>query len=283
MKLETDCNYVKRKLETKSHLSFWRLNNDYYHFDIDGIEPPRALVSTLITPKGLFTFEKQSSGMYRLLTHSAVGGDIELSSILDSVGFYSASYSFLGLDRGSWFDVSGDVPKRRIEVFVETIDGKEYAVLKIYYLVNSVETLDLSYRFDRDNMWAFLDGYVLLYTDKKPSLIITTKCEYDGVIDGIPVLNRYEKKETDIDGSLIESQIFNVTELTFGDPPMSVFDPKQFLPPGVDINDLIRQHEGFSLARMFMIAFGVLLIIISIYMRFRGKRNRSDASVSPTP
>ncbi|MDR0705569.1 MAG: hypothetical protein LBF88_11350 [Planctomycetaceae bacterium] len=279
MKIKTDSIYAQnteKELKTKSDLSFWSRGGGYYRLDVNGLEPPRPSVTSLIIPKGFMSFQKQPDDSYRLLTHGTSENLAEGLSQLDSIGFYSSPYSFKGLPRDIWFDINNTSSKLRSKIFQETKDGVRTVVLQIDTLSNNEMRTDFRCRFDRNNMWVMLEGF-MVGCDRKgnPTVHMKTNCEYDGVIDGVPRLKKYVTANYLLDGTLEKSQTFNVTEFTFGDPPLSVFDTKQFL-PSTDVDRLLRNND-FSWTRGVALSIGVLLIIIGLFLKIRQNRKNSKS------
>ena len=271
MKIKTNSIYVKKDLKTKSDLSYWRRSDGYYRLDVDGLEPPREPIITLIIPKGVMSFQKKPDDSYRLLTHGSADATQEGTTGLNSLGFYSAPFSFKGLPRDVWFDVDGPEPDRHIKIFQEMHNDVKTVVLQIDYPFNNELRTVSRYRFDRDNMWVMLEGFMLgVDRQGKPSTHMKTTCEYDGVVDGVPRLKKYVSASYSPDGTLKQSQTFDVAELTFGAPPLSIFDTEQFLP-----KHGLLQRESMTWGRIIMMSIGLLLIFIGLFSKMRQSRSGS--------
>jgi hypothetical protein len=103
-------------------------------------------------------------------------------------------------------------------------------------------------------------------------------CTYNGVADGMPFLNTYQRSagyyDKDTREEITTQQMFaEVTYLAHGPPDLPEFDVAQFLPPEVDFGTVapaVTPEGGLSAVRIAAIVIGVILMILGIYMKIRG-------------
>ena len=99
--------------------------------------------------------------------------------------------------------------------------------------------------------------------------------EYDfsNEVGVTPRLRQSTIERWDADGKLLESKISKIESLSFDQPSLDIFDPKQFLPPE---SKMSLEKAQFSWGRIFCIVTGLAMIVFALWKKFT--RNTSQPS-----
>jgi hypothetical protein len=265
-----------------------RMDNEYCRLStlrIGKENPEQADIYTLVTPNSYYSFiQKSRDGKYVLL-EKGIEEDVAVfrQTININWGVDVIPFSFYGtpLDEMfflSYIDGVSEIPPSGFGGFViksineEIVDAEKVVTFNTGFSVNGVKTSS-AFSFYRNRHWVLKNARADLVNSKGQLVFIDTiSCEYDfGAEDGIPRLKKASIISADTKGKVRRTKEHIITKLSFDHPDISVFDPKQFLPPNTEIGEML-SREPLSLERIICIVFGVILVIFGIWMKLKQKK-----------
>jgi len=106
-----------------------------------------------------------------------------------------------------------------------------------------------------------------------PRPLLRSTVEYEGESDGIPLIKKLTEATYSPEGTLEQKTVYEVTKIVPGPPPLEVFDPKQFLPPGSEVT---LEKAQFSWGRIFCIVIGLALIAYGLWKKVSLSRSQTS-------
>ena len=266
-------DYVRSKLPSGSSL----------HNFSDG-DVVQNFVITLLTPTTGYQLSKNDSSKQhfslnarRSLTNSAVD-DIGLPIVY----FDTAPYSSNGMPLEEIVFQSPPLIKEKPYI-VNYVRQKELDGRKIVEIKTSRADLTDSFRritLDRKS-WGVLEVYarsgLTLSSGEREINWTHEMCTYVENADDVPVLKTYQRSFGKYDKDFQNDRIIErieckITQVIPGPPDLSEFDVAQFLQPGINIGEITRAQ--LTPGRIAAIAFGIILIILGIYLKVRSMRKQ---------
>jgi hypothetical protein len=123
--------------------------------------------------------------------------------------------------------------------------------------------------FIRNKNWALKSSraYVIDDSGKKPYTDYTRT--YSGELDGFPLLKQVSNLTfASDDGQLSWDETFLISRIDLSPPPLSIFDPKQFIS---DNTTITVQQTTMSVERIILIIIGIVLILLGILLKLKSK------------
>jgi hypothetical protein len=239
----------------------------------------------IITPTEGYQFKKDSlKDKYSVRMYGKRKTRNDIFSDMGTRPFFMAPFAravFLVDEHFLWVQNSLDGKIEKVELQRES--GEEIVVVHESWKWKTKEDKEKEgswhwvrtvYQFYRNRSWALKE---IFYERSATENASTTEhsfrrycCEYRGEMNGVPLLAQY----TSSSGLLepfkekipVTHNVYEVTKITPGPPPLSVFDPQQFTR-----GEVVGEQKSPYVFRVLCVLLGILLVIFGIRMRRKFK------------
>ena len=257
------------------------LSQDY--FDLQGQKQHSTRVTT-ISPKGRYSFSRGRVGdSFGLASYDKDNPAYDLYSIAP---FAIAPFSANAVSLKEYLiDPHYAHEKRTVKDMVSNFtDHSENDIRKLSFTISdplSKTEFDLAYNlnwvvlrakeesFSDDVMSSCFETFIknleIALTRPRPSLV--SVIEYEGDVDGIPLIKTLTRTTFDSQGQIVAQEVYDIQEIKPGAPAESVFDPRQYLPPGFDFSTLDSGWTTMSWTQIAGIIISILLITWGLGLR----------------
>jgi hypothetical protein len=262
--------------DQKQVYTVYRIGNEHIRFDREYYRQGKfTTVVSLSSSERYFGFTKSDEKDYVLASYGKAASEFPIQNRIASLEFIVAPFSFMGKPLTDILidDIKNSTNSQTIfESVKEKKDNGEDIIEVTVYFTDFGNQDKMILTFYRNKCWAVKELFFPVYnTSRKKTGYHRVRCDYEGAYQHIPILKRYSVIEQNLNGETINSRYYYITKFIPERPDLSIFDPKQFLPSGVEVGDIL-QPSPLSWGRIVCIVVGTILIVFGVWMGLKQKK-----------
>jgi hypothetical protein len=253
----------------------------YYRWDV---ETDKEIMIHLALPERCYRFgKKKGADEYSLISKGGSEESKNTVLMIMSSEVVRAPFAIDALPIWYEYDILDDplLDRSSLELFERTSQPKyvsikqssgsdgEKNVMIIMETGEDEEQLYFPEVFIRNRNWALKSSRSYVVDDSGKKFYIDYNRIYNGEFAGIPLLKQVSNLTFSRDNNeLVWNNTFLVSKIELSPPPLSVFDPKQFLPS----NKVKIQQKPISVGRIILTITGIVLILWGLWLKLKSKK-----------